>query len=428
MNYHWDFKPLPPSQIIDTLRQIGFKPPFDTLLALRGISTRDEAYHFLNPSLQLLHNPFLMKGMQQAIDRIQKAIAAQERILIYGDYDVDGTSAVSLMYRYFSKHTPHLFTYIPDRYTEGYGVSFQGIDYAAAQGCNLIIALDCGIKAVDKVAYATQKGIDFIIADHHRPSDDIPDAVAVLDPHQADCPYPYKELCGCGLGFKIAQAYQQHIQQPFEELLPLLDLVAIATAADIVPMTGENRILMHFGLQQLNTQPSEGVKALFGQHQGDINTSDVVFKAAPRINAAGRIEKGIYAVNLLTENNKKEAIDKVKFIDNLNQERKELDTTIAAEALAAIEANNEQQRYTTVVFNPEWHKGVIGIVASRLIEHYYRPTVVFTQSGDKYAASARSVSGFDIYEALEQCQDCIEQFGGHFVPNNTRSLKRLLNG
>ena len=413
MNYHWDFKPLPPSQIIDTLRQIGFKPPFDTLLALRGISTRDEAYHFLNPSLQLLHNPFLMKGMQQAIDRIQKAIADQERILIYGDYDVDGTSAVSLMYRYFSKHTPHLLTYIPDRYTEGYGVSFQGIDYAAAQGCNLIIALDCGIKAVDKVAYATQKGIDFIIADHHRPSDDIPDAVAVLDPHQADCPYPYKELCGCGLGFKIAQAYQQHIQQPFEELLPLLDLVAIATAADIVPMTGENRILMYFGLQQLNTQPSEGVKALFGQHQGDINTSDVVFKAAPRINAAGRIEKGIYAVNLLTENNKKEAIDKVKFIDNLNQERKELDTTIAAEALAAIEANNEQQRYTTVVFNPQWHKGVIGIVASRLIERYYRPTVVFTQSGDKYAASARSVSGFDIYEALEQCQDCIEQFGGH---------------
>ena len=413
MNYHWDFKPLPPSQIIDTLHQIGFKPPFDTLLALRGISTRDEAYQFLNPSLQLLHNPFLMKGMQQAIDRIQKAIAAQERILIYGDYDVDGTSAVSLMYRYFSKHTPHLLTYIPDRYTEGYGVSFQGIDYAAAQGCNLIIALDCGIKAVDKVAYATEKGIDFIIADHHRPSDDIPDAVAVLDPHQADCPYPYKELCGCGLGFKIAQAYQQHIQQPFEELLPLLDLVAIATAADIVPMTGENRILMHFGLQQLNTQPSEGVKALFGQHQGDINTSDVVFKAAPRINAAGRIEKGIYAVNLLTENNKKEAIDKVKFIDNLNQERKELDTTIAAEALAAIEANNEQQRYTTVVFNPQWHKGVIGIVASRLIEHYYRPTVVFTQSGDKYAASARSVSGFDIYEALEQCQDCIEQFGGH---------------
>ena len=414
MNYLWNFKPLPPQATVIQLQQeLNISEPLAILLAQRGITTFQQAKDFFRPTLSQLHNPFLMKGMKEAVARLDHALKNNETILIYGDYDVDGTSAVSLMERYLSTFTSKLFTYVPDRYTEGYGISFQGIDYAKAQGCTLIIALDCGIKAIDKVQYAKEKGIDCIIADHHRPSDQVPDAVAVLDPQQADCPYPYKELCGCGLGFKLAQAYHEYLQRPFSELMPLLDLVAVATAADIVPMDGENRTLMYFGLEVINEQPSAGVKALFGEHQGAITVSDVVFKAAPRINAAGRIEHGKYAVSLLTETSPEQALQKAKQIDELNSERKELDSSIAAEALDQIEANGEQEHYTSVVFNEEWHKGVIGIVASRLIEHYYRPTVVFTKSGDKYAASARSVQGFDIYEALEQCSEYLEQFGGH---------------
>ena len=414
MNYTWNFKPLPPQAIVIQLQQeLNISEPLAILLAQRGITTFQQAKDFFRPTLSQLHNPFLMKGMKEAVTRLDHALKNNETILIYGDYDVDGTSAVSLMERYLSTFTSKLFTYVPDRYTEGYGISFQGIDYAEAQGCTLIIALDCGIKAIDKVQYAKEKGIDCIIADHHRPSDQVPDAVAVLDPQQADCPYPYKELCGCGLGFKLAQAYHEYLQRPFSELIPLLDLVAVATAADIVPMNGENRTLMYFGLEVINEQPSAGVKALFGEHQGTITVSDVVFKAAPRINAAGRIEHGKYAVALLTEPDAEKALLKAQEIDELNTHRKELDSYIAAQALGQIESNGEQNRYTSVVLNEEWHKGVIGIVASRLIEHYYRPTIVFTKSGDKYAASARSVQGFDIYEALEQCSEYLEQFGGH---------------
>ena len=414
MDYTWDFKPLPPQAIVATLQQeLNISEPLAILLAQRGVTTFQQAKDFFRPTLSQLHNPFLMKGMKEAVARLDRALESNETILIYGDYDVDGTSAVSLMERYLSNFTSKLHTYVPDRYTEGYGISFQGIDYAEAQGCTLIIALDCGIKAIDKVEYAKEKAIDFIIADHHRPSEQVPDAIAVLDPQQADCPYPYKELCGCGLGFKLAQAYHEYLQRPFSELIPLLDLVAVATAADIVPMDGENRCLTYFGLEVLNNNPSAGVKALFGEHQGKITITDVVFKAAPRVNAAGRIEHGKYAVALLTETDEEQAVLKAKEIDALNTHRKELDSSIAAEALNQIEANGEQEHYTSVVFNEEWHKGVIGIVASRLIEHYYRPTVVFTKSGNKYAASARSVQGFDIYEALEQCSEYLEQFGGH---------------
>ena len=414
MNYLWNFKPLPPQATVKQLQQeLNISEPLAILLAQRGITTFQQAKDFFRPTLSQLHNPFLMKGMKEAVERLDQALKNNETILIYGDYDVDGTSAVSLMERYLSTFTDKLFTYVPNRYTEGYGISFQGIDYAEAQGCTLIIALDCGIKAIDKVEYAKEKGIDCIIADHHRPSDQVPDAVAVLDPQQADCPYPYKELCGCGLGFKLAQAYHEYLQRPFSELIPLLDLVAVATAADIVPMDGENRTLMYFGLEVINEQPSAGVKALFGEHQGAITVSDVVFKAAPRINAAGRIEHGKYAVALLTEPDAEKALLKAQEIDELNTHRKELDSYIAEQALGQIESNGEQNRYTSVVLNEEWHKGVIGIVASRLIEHYYRPTIVFTKSGDKYAASARSVQGFDIYEALEQCSQYLEQFGGH---------------
>ena len=414
MNYLWNFKPLPPQATVIQLQQeLNISEPLAILLAQRGITTFQQAKDFFRPTLSQLHNPFLMKGMKDAVERLDHALKNNETILIYGDYDVDGTSAVSLMERYLSTFTSKLFTYVPNRYTEGYGISFQGIDYAKTQGCTLIIALDCGIKAIDKVQYAKEKGIDCIIADHHRPSDQVPDAVAVLDPQQADCSYPYKELCGCGLGFKLAQAYHEYLQRPFSELMPLLDLVAVATAADIVPMDGENRMLMYFGLEVINEQPSAGVKALFGEHQGAITVSDVVFKAAPRINAAGRIEHGKYAVALLTEPDAEKALLKAQEIDELNTHRKELDSSIAAEALDQIECNGEQNRYTSVVFSEQWHKGVIGIVASRLIEHYYRPTIVFTKSGDKYAASARSVQGFDIYEALEQCSEHLEQFGGH---------------
>ena len=414
MNYLWNFKPLPPQATVIQLQQeLNISEPLAILLAQRGITTFQQAKDFFRPTLSQLHNPFLMKGMKEAVARLDQALKSNETILIYGDYDVDGTSAVSLMERYLSTFTSKLFTYVPDRYSEGYGISFQGIDYAEGQGCTLIIALDCGIKAIDKVQYAKEKGIDCIIADHHRPSDQVPDAVAVLDPQQADCPYPYKELCGCGLGFKLAQAYHEYLQRPFSELIPLLDLVAVATAADIVPMNGENRTLMYFGLEVINEQPSAGVKALFGEHQGAITVSDVVFKAAPRINAAGRVEHGKYAVALLTEPDAEKALLKAQEIDELNTHRKELDSYIAEQALGQIESNGEQNRYTSVVLNEEWHKGVIGIVASRLIEHYYRPTIVFTKSGDKYAASARSVQGFDIYEALEQCSQYLEQFGGH---------------
>lgn len=411
----WTFAPEPDPLIINHLTDVlGVDRRIATLLAQRGISTYEEARQFFRPSLADLHDPYLMKDMDRAVARVEKAMANGENILVFGDYDVDGTTAVSLMSGYLRAIYPNVDTYIPDRYAEGYGVSFAGIDYADDNGCTLIIALDCGIKSPDKVAYAKEKGIDFIICDHHRPGDTLPDAVAVLDPKRNDCAYPYDELCGCGVGFKLIQALAANRNQTIMDLLPWLDLVATAIAADIVPITGENRILAKFGLDVINTSPRAGIKALIqNAKRQQLTISDVVFTIAPRINAAGRISHGKHAVALLTEFSLQQAEEFAAQIETFNADRKNLDKQITLEALRQIDDNNDHQRYSTVVYQEDWHKGVIGIVASRLIETYYRPTLVFTKSGDKLAASARSVRDFDIYNALEACADCLEQFGGH---------------
>jgi len=411
----WKLKPDTNPQITLKLAQeLGVDNTLAKLLVNRGIETYKEAESFFRPSLTNVHNPYLMKDMDKAVERIEKAILEGENILVYGDYDVDGTTSVSLLSSYLKTIYPNVATYIPDRYAEGYGISFQGIDYAEDNGITLIIALDCGIKAIDQVNYAKEKGIDFIICDHHRPGDKIPDAVAVLDPKRSDCDYPYKELCGCGVGFKLVQALASNRNQTIEDLVEYLDLVATAIAADIVPITGENRILAYFGLQVINQNPRTGIKAMIQQVKKEKFTiTDVVFIIAPRINAAGRIKHGNYAVELLTEMDFDTAVKFASEIEKNNTDRKELDKTITIEALQQIEEKKEQQNFSTVVYAENWHKGVIGIVASRLIETYYRPTLVFTKSGDKLAASARSVKGFDVYEALEQCSEFIEQFGGH---------------
>lgn len=385
-----------------------------TLLLQRGIHTYEQARVFFRPDWQDLHDPFLMKDMLLAVARIEQAIENQENILVFGDYDVDGTTAVALMSSYLKNLTHNVATYIPDRYAEGYGISYQGIDYADDNGCSLIIALDCGIKSIDHVAYAKERNIDFIICDHHQPGAEIPKAVAVLNPKQEDCSYPYKELCGCGVGFKLIQALAQRQGESVQELRPYLDLVATAIAADIVPMTGENRILAKFGLEVINTFPRPGIQAMTQNlKRKKLSITDVVFVIAPRINAAGRIKHGNEAVALLTEYDLSQAEIFASEIEKHNTDRKELDQQITSEALLQIENHQEQNRMTTVVYDPSWHKGVIGIVASRLTETYYRPTIVFTQSGDKLAASARSVKDFDLYEALEACSAHLEQFGGH---------------
>ncbi|MFT7899723.1 single-stranded-DNA-specific exonuclease RecJ [Tenacibaculum ascidiaceicola] len=411
----WTLKPQPDTIKVKQLaKELSIDTTLAKILVQRGIKTFDEAKHFFRPSLSNLHNPFLMKDMEVAVQRIEKAVKNNENILVFGDYDVDGTTAVSLMSSYLKTIHPNIATYIPDRYEEGYGVSFQGIDFAEDNGFSLIIALDCGIKAIDKVDYATKKGIDFIICDHHKPGSEVPKAVAVLNPKQVDCNYPYDELCGCGVGFKLIQALASKRNQTIEDLIPYLDLVATAIAADIVPMTGENRILAYHGLQVINSQPRNGIKAIIHQLQKkELTITDVVFIIAPRINAAGRMKHGNYAVELLTEMDFDSAVKFASAIEKFNSDRKELDRAITQEALLQIENNNEQENYTTVVFDESWHKGVIGIVASRLTETYYRPTLVFTKSGEKLAASARSVKGFDVYNALEQCSEFIEQFGGH---------------
>ncbi|WP_440120560.1 single-stranded-DNA-specific exonuclease RecJ [Tenacibaculum sp. Ill] len=411
----WTLKPQPDTIKVKQLaKELSIDTTLAKILVQRGIETFDEAKHFFRPSLSDLHNPFLMKDMEIAVQRIETAIANNENILVFGDYDVDGTTAVSLMSSYLKTIHPNIATYIPDRYEEGYGVSFQGIDFAEDNGFSLIIALDCGIKAIDKVTYATEKKIDFIICDHHKPGSEIPKAVAVLNPKQIDCNYPYDELCGCGVGFKLIQALASKRNQTIEDLVPYLDLVATAIAADIVPMTGENRVLAYHGLQVINSQPRNGIKAIIHQLQKkELTITDVVFIIAPRINAAGRMKHGNYAVELLTEMDFDSAIEFASAIEKFNSDRKELDRAITQEALLQIENNNEQENYTTVVFDESWHKGVIGIVASRLTETYYRPTLVFTKSGEKLAASARSVKGFDVYNALEACSEFIEQFGGH---------------
>ena len=411
----WTLKTTPN---ITTVQQLSKDLSIDTtlskLLVQRGISTFEEAKKFFRPSLEELHDPFLLKDMDLAVSRIEKAIASNENILIYGDYDVDGTTSVSLVASYLKTITTSISTYIPDRYDEGYGISYQGIDFAADNNFSLIIALDCGIKAIDKVAYATKKKVDFIICDHHKPGPKIPEAVAVLNPKRVDCSYPYDELCGCGVGFKLVQALASKRGQTIEDLTQYLDLVAIAIAADIVPITGENRVLTYFGLQVINSNPRNGIKAIIQEvHKKVLTITDVVFIIAPRINAAGRIKHGNAAVELLTESNFEQALEFAKAINQYNTERRVLDAQITKEALLQIEENKEKEQFTSVVFNETWHKGVIGIVASRLIETYYRPTLVFTKSGNKLAASARSVKGFDVYEALEQCSEFIEQFGGH---------------
>ena len=411
----WTLKTTPN---ITTVQQLSKDLSIDTtlskLLVQRGISTFEEAKKFFRPSLEELHDPFLLKDMNLAVSRIEKAIASNENILIYGDYDVDGTTSVSLVASYLKTITTSISTYIPDRYDEGYGISYQGIDFAADNNFSLIIALDCGIKAIDKVAYATKKKVDFIICDHHKPGPKIPEAVAVLNPKRVDCSYPYDELCGCGVGFKLVQALASKRGQTIEDLTQYLDLVAIAIAADIVPITGENRVLTYFGLQVINSNPRNGIKAIIQEvHKKVLTITDVVFIIAPRINAAGRIKHGNAAVQLLTEANFEQALEFAKAINQYNTERRVLDAQITIEALLQIEENKEKEQFTSVVFNETWHKGVIGIVASRLIETYYRPTLVFTKSGNKLAASARSVKGFDVYEALEQCSEFIEQFGGH---------------
>jgi single-stranded-DNA-specific exonuclease len=411
----WNFKPEPnPIAVAQLAAQLKVGNLIPYLLVQRGITTFEEARDFFRPNLTKLHDPFLMKDMDRAIQRIDEALEKQEKILIFGDYDVDGTTAVSLVSSFLRQLSTNIDTYIPDRYLEGYGISFKGIDYAEDNGISLIIALDCGIKSVAHVAYAKEKNIDFIICDHHLPGDTLPEAVAVLDPKRSDCSYPYKELCGCGIGFKLIQAFAQKKGESVEDLITYLDLVATAIAADIVPMTGENRILAKFGLEVINSAPRPGIQALIQNVKKKILTiTDVVFIIAPRINAAGRIKHGNHAVALLTEFNLEQALQFAAEIEGYNSDRKELDKQITIEALAQIEENNEQNRFTSVLYQENWHKGVIGIVASRLTETYYRPTIVFTKSGDKLAASARSVQDFDLYAALEKCSEHLEQFGGH---------------
>jgi len=417
MNKRWAVSEKPNNEdVIKLADELTIDTVLSTLLIHRGIKSYDDARYFFRPDLRHLHDPFLMADMEKAIERIETAIACGEKILIYGDYDVDGTTAVSLVYSFFHKLYDQIEYYIPDRYREGYGISTEGIDYAFDNGFSLIIALDCGIKSVDKIAYANTKGIDFIICDHHLPGKELPDAIAVLDPKRNDCGYPYKELSGCGIGFKLIQAYAEKNDIAFEEVACYLDLVAISIACDIVHITGENRVLAHFGLQKLNSDPCIGVKMLMevAGRTGSYAISDVVFALGPRINAAGRIDDAKHAVELLISCREDAAREKGMLINGKNTERKGHDLSITDEALSMI-ANDEAMigRKSTVVFNENWHKGVIGIVASRLTEKYYRPTIVLTRSNGHVAGSARSVFGYDLYEALCECKDLLIQFGGH---------------
>ena len=411
----WTLKPKPDSQkIADFSAELGVDLAISELLLQRGIDTFQAAKTFFRPSWSDLHDPFLMKDMDAAVLRIESALQDNEQILVYGDYDVDGTSSVALMASYLDTKSSQISTYIPDRYDEGYGISYKGLDYASDNDFSLSIALDCGVKAIDKVAYAKSKGIDFIICDHHRPGKKLPPAVAILDPKRSDCEYPFKELCGCGVGFKLIQALASKDGQSAESLVEYLDLVATAIGADIVPIVGENRALAYFGLQVINSNPRPGFKALIDQMKKEVLTiTDVVFNIAPRINAAGRMKHGNYAVSLMKETVLESAEIAASEIEDFNTNRREADKRITQEALQQIETANETEKATTVVYQEDWHKGVIGIVASRLIETYYRPTLVFTKSGDYLAASARSVSGFDVYNALENCSHLLEQFGGH---------------
>ena len=411
----WKAKAIPDAKTIVHLQEcLGVNQVVACLLAQRGITTFDQAKSFFRPDLSQIHDPFLMKDMDKAVGRLQRAIDTAEPIMVFGDYDVDGTTSVSLLTHFLTEQGLEVTAYVPDRYKEGYGLSIQGIDTAHQSGIRCIVALDCGVKALEQVSYANGLGIDLIICDHHTPGDLLPNALAVLDPKRSDCAYPYKELCGCGVGFKLIQAITQRQGKPLEGLLAYLDLVAVAIAADIVPITGENRALSFFGLQQLNTAPRPGLKALMREKSSPHIISDVVFGIAPRINAAGRMKHGLYAVDLLRCTDAEKAKKQAEEIEAFNTSRRAVEQELTKEALVQIEQNKEQTKAATVVYAPHWHKGVIGIVASRLIEKYYRPTLVFTQAAEGIlAASARSVRGFDVYNAIEACREHIIQFGGH---------------
>ena len=451
INKRWVVKDQGEPQVVENLSaSLGIAPVLANLLVQRGIDTVEKADRFFHPSLAHLHDPFLMKDMDKAVARVEQAVRNGEKIMVYGDYDVDGTTAVALVYKFLRQigHTNLLF-YIPDRYTEGYGISVKGIDFAARKGVSLVITVDCGIKATEKVVYAKQKGVDFIICDHHLPAEEIPRAVAVLDPKRPDCHYPFDELSGCGVGFKLVQAYAQKNGIPFEQITHLLDLLVVSIASDIVPLSDENRVLAHYGLQKLNASPSEGLSSIIkicGLENHTISIDDIVFKIGPRINAAGRMRMdqsdenaapsgGHAAVSLLIEGDAKMAIELGNDIDSFNQDRKNIDRKVTLEAHNYIESNPElKQRKSTVIYNPKWMKGIVGIVASRLIETYYRPTVVLTMSNGLVTGSARSIQGFDLYQAVESCSDLLENFGGHMYaagltmkPENVEEFTRRFN-
>ena len=420
MNYIWHYKEPERNWQEDArrlARELGMNPTFGKLLLDRGITTAGEARKFFRPSLTDLHDPYLFKDMAAAVERLNSAMGHKERILVYGDYDVDGVTAVALVYRFLQQFYSNIDYYIPDRYEEGYGVSRQGIDWAAEEGVKLIIVLDCGIKAVEEVMYAKQKGIDFIICDHHVPDRVLPPAVAILNAKREDDTYPYKHLSGCGVGFKLIQAFAKNNGMPFAELVPLLDLCAISIAADIVPIMGENRILAYHGLRQLNQSPSVGVKAIIGicgLEGRELTLADVIYKIGPRLNASGRIENGRESVSLLVEKDEEMAARRAAQIDHYNEQRKDLDKAMTEQANQIVASLVHQSDHKAIViYNEEWHKGVIGIVASRLTEIYFRPAVVLCSDGGMATGSARSVAGFDIYKAIESCQDLLENFGGH---------------
>ena len=447
----WVVKPQGDPATVEALASaLRIPPVLANLLVQRGIDTEEKAHSFFNPQLSDLHDPFLMKDMDRAVERVEAAVRNQEKIMVYGDYDVDGTTAVALVYK-FLRHIGHrnLLFYIPDRYTEGYGISVKGIDYAARKGVTLIIALDCGIKATEKVAYAKTQGVDFIICDHHLPAEEIPRAVAVLDPKRTDCTYPFDELSGCGVGFKLVQAYAMKNGMPFSSIAPLLDLLVVSIASDIVPLVGENRILAHYGLELLNRAPSKGLLSIIkicGLNKHSITIDDIVFKIGPRINAAGRMEVdaegenaapsgGHSAVYLMVARDEEVATEYGAFIDRSNQDRKNIDRSVTQEAHDFIEHHPQMKELkSTVIYNPQWMKGIVGIVASRLIETYYRPTVVLTMSNGFVTGSARSVPGFDLYQAVESCADLLENFGGHMYaagmtmkPENVEMFTKRFN-
>ena len=420
MNHKWNYQP--PSQeqteaAKALAKETGINPVLCKLLLERGITSAAEAKRFFRPQLSELHDPFLMKDMSIAVERLNQAMGKKERILVYGDYDVDGTTAVALVYKFLQQFYSNIDYYIPDRYNEGYGVSVKGVDYAYETGVKLIIVLDCGIKAVEQIAYAKEKGIDFIICDHHVPDDVLPPAVAILNAKRPDATYPYEHLSGCGVGFKFMQAFALNNGIEFNQLTPLLDLVAVSVASDIVPIMGENRVLTYHGLKQLNSNPSVGLKAIIdicGLSEKEITVGDIVFKIGPRINASGRIQNGKEAVELLIEKDFSSALEKANLINQYNETRKDLDKTMTEEANHIVDSlEGLADRRTIVIYNEAWHKGVIGIVASRLTEIYYRPAVVLTRTDNLATGSARSVSGFDVYKAIENCRDLLENFGGH---------------